>query len=203
MGRIYLIRHGQTTWNSAASYAGSTDVPLNDQGIAQAVTVADRLESLPIKAVFSSGLSRAVDTARIIAERFGLIVTQIPELNELDYGDWEGMPEIEVPVRYPRLFTAWRANPAEISTPGGETFGQLCERALPALLRIAEENRGRDIVVVAHKSTNRALICCLTGRNVNEYRQVGQDNTAINILESGEDGRVRVEQVNLTDHLSS
>ncbi len=202
MGRIFLVRHGETVWNRAATYAGSTDLDLNETGIRQAALVADRLSEQKIGAVYSSGLTRARQTAEVIAERFGLTVTQVPELNELDYGEWEGIPEADVPVRYQELFEAWRANPSEVPTPAGESLAELRDRAYPAFMRIADENRHQDIVIVAHKSTNRVLLCCLMEMDINLYRQIGQGNVAINVLNLRDDGRMIVEQVNESCHLS-
>lgn len=202
MGRTFLIRHGETVWNRAASYIGSTDMPLNETGFEQAALVAERLSTEKIGAVYSSGLTRARQTAEVIAKRFGLVVTPVPELNELDYGEWEGVPEADLPVRYPELLRAWREDPASVCTPGGESFGELRDRAYPAFMRIAEENRHQDIVIVAHKSTNRVLLCCLMEMDINLYRQIGQGNVAVNVLNLREDGRMIVEHVNESCHLS-
>lgn len=201
MGRIYLIRHGETTSNRAATFVGSTDMPLNDEGFRQAGMIADYLADRPIEEVYSSGLTRARQTAQSVADRFGLPVIQVPELNELDYGEWEGISEEVPPVRCPQFYKEWRANPLEMRPPGGETFADLRDRAYPALIRIAEENCDREIVVVAHKSTNRMLLCCLTGRSINEYKQVPQENAAINVLDVSEDGCITVEQINQVSHL--
>ncbi len=176
-------------------------MPLNDEGFRQAALVADWLLDKKIGAVYSSGLTRARQTAESIADRFGLQVIQVTELNELDYGEWEGIPEAVPPVQCPEFYKEWRANPLEMSPPGGETFAELRDRAYPALKRIAEENRHGEIVVVAHKSTNRMLLCCVMGRSVNEYKQVQQENAAINVLDVDEDGRITVQQVNQTTHL--
>lgn len=202
MGRIFLIRHGETVWNRANTFVGSTDMPLNDTGMMQARLVADFLRDREIGAVYSSGLGRARQTAGIIAEHFCVSVTPVPELNELDYGEWEGVPEAEVPVRYPEVYKEWRANPSGVRPPGGETFAELRDRAYPAFMRIAEENRHRDVVIVAHKSTNRMLLCCLMEMDINRYKQISQGNVAINVLNLREDGRMIVEHVNESCHLS-
>jgi len=112
VGRLYLIRHGEVAWNRENSYIGSTDLPLNDEGRRQAELLADRLKGTDLAGVYSSDLSRARETAEIIAERLDLSVVIVPELRELDYGEWEGMPEIELPKRYPELYAQWRAPPA-------------------------------------------------------------------------------------------
>lgn len=203
MSKVYLIRHGEVAWNAANAYVGSTDIPLNETGRAQAALLAKRLERDDISAIYASDLSRARETAEIAAERLGLSVMIIPALQELDYGEWEGMPEVELPKRYPELFEAWKADPAKVSTPGGETFAQLRDRAYPAFCRIAEEHPNENVVIVAHKSTNRALLCCLLGMDINRYKQIGQGNAAMNIIERREDGRFVVEQINECCHLNT
>lgn len=201
MSKIYLIRHGEVAWNAESAYVGSTDLPLNEKGREQARMLAERLVRDDIKAIYCSDLSRARETAEIAAEKLGLSVMIIPALEELDYGEWEGMPEAELPKRYPELFQAWKTNPAEVSTPGGETFRQLAERAYPAFVQIAEAHPDENVAVVAHKSTNRVLLCCMLGMDINRYKQVGQGNAAVNIIERRNDGRFVVEQINECCHL--
>ena len=202
MSRIYLIRHGEVAWNAESAYVGSTDLPLNDTGRAQAEMLARRLERDDISAIYSSDLSRARETAEIVAERLDLSVALVPGLRELDYGEWEGMPEVELPKRFPELFDAWRADPARVSTPGGETFQQLADRAYPAFRAISEQHPNDNIAVVGHKSTNRTLLCCMLGIDINRYKQVGQGNAAVNIIERRDDGRFVVEQINECCHLT-
>jgi len=201
VGRLYLIRHGEVAWNREASYIGSSDLPLNDEGRRQAELLADRLKGTEYAAVYSSDLSRARETAEIIAGRLDVSVVIVPELRELDYGEWEGMPEVELPKRYPDLYTQWRANPAEVRTPGGETFGELRDRACPAFQRIAEAHAGENVIVVAHKSANRVILCCLMGIDIKHYREIGQGNAALNVIERRDDGRMVVESVNDMSHL--
>jgi len=202
VGRLYLIRHGEVAWNRENSYIGSTDLPLNDEGRRQAELLADRLKGTDLAGVYSSDLSRARETAEIIAERLDLSVVIVPELRELDYGEWEGMPEIELPKRYPELYAQWRANPAEVRAPGGETFGELRDRACPAFERIAKAHAGENVIVVAHKSANRVMLCRLMGIDIKYYREIGQGNAALNVIERREDGRMVVESVNDMSHLS-
>ncbi len=202
MGRVYLIRHGEVAWNAANAYVGSTDIPLNDRGREQAALLAERLAKEGIAAIYASDLSRARETAEIVGERLDLSVMLIPALQELDYGEWEGMPESELPVRYPELFRQWKADPANVSPPNGETFSQLRDRAYPAFCRIAEAHSDENVAVVAHKSTNRALLCCLLGMDINRYKQIGQLNAALNVVESRADGRFIIEHINESCHLS-
>ena len=201
MSRMYLIRHGEVEFNRKNAYVGSTDLPLNSNGRHQAELLGDYLADRQISAVYASDLKRAYETAEIIARRLDLTVTAVPELRELDYGDWEGVAEAEVPKLYGDLFREWRKNPVEVRTPGGESVGELRDRAYPALCRIVEQVSGGNLVIVAHKTTNRTLLCCLLGVDPNNYRQIGQGNSAVNVIERRNDGRLVVDAVNETCHL--
>ena len=200
MGKIFLIRHGEVEWNRKSAYVGATDVPLNAAGQAQAVQLASRLDGEQISAVYSSDLTRARKTAEIIAERLGLKVHLTRELQEVDYGEWEGVLESEAPQRDPDIYRKWRANPVEIRIPGGETFGELRDRAFPAFCRIAQAHSNENVVIVSHKSTNRVILTCLLGINVNYYRRIGQGNACINVIEVREDGSFAVEAINECCH---
>lgn len=196
LGRIFLIRHGEVAWNRENAYIGATDLPINSEGKLQAVRLASRLEHEGISAIYSSSLMRARQTAEIIAERLGLVVRLISELREVDYGEWEGMPEAELLERYPDVYPEWRRNPADIRIPGGETFAELRDRAFPAFCRIAEVHSDENVAIVAHKSTNRVILCCLLGISMDRYRQIGQVNSALNIIERRRDGRLVVNTIN-------
>jgi broad specificity phosphatase PhoE len=196
MVRIFLVRHGEVAWNRANAYVGALDVPLNDTGLAQARAVADFLSVEKIDAVYSSVLSRARVTAQHIAERHGLKVQPNPALNEVNYGEWDGVPEKEVEARYPELVVRWRKNPVDTRIPCGETFGELMNRAYPEFCRIADSLESGNIVVVAHKSTNRVILCRALGIDVNEFRLIAQDNVCVNVFERRTDG-FTVQSVNL------
>lgn len=201
MSKVHLIRHGEVEFNRKNAYVGRTDLALNDHGRHQAELLAEYLGDKQISAVFSSDLKRAYETAEIIAGQIGLGVQTVPELRELNYGDWEGVPEADVPTLYADIFSEWRKNPVEIRIPGGETVGELRDRAYPAFCRIAEQVSGGNLAIVAHKTTNRALLCCLLGVDPNNYRQIGQGNSAMNVIERRKDGRLVIDQVNQTCHL--
>ncbi|HUV05705.1 MAG TPA: histidine phosphatase family protein [Armatimonadota bacterium] len=201
MAKVFLIRHGEVDWNRQNAYIGSTDLPLNPMGQAQARQLADYLRTKKISAIYSSSLIRAVQTAETIAERLGVAVNICPELREVDYGEWEGVPESEVRERYPDFYPAWRANPLEVRTPGGETFGELRDRVLPAFIQLAQAHPNQNTAIIAHKSTNRVILACLLGADVNRYRQIGQGNSCINTIEVRSDGRFVVDSINVRGHL--
>jgi len=201
MGKILLIRHGEVAWNKQACYTGWTDLPLTEKGLRQARRVAERLSSEPIEAVYCSDLQRAKVTAEIVAvpHRITPIIEQ--DLRELNYGEWEGVAETDLPTLYPDLYAAWAARPAEIAVPQGESFSQLRDRVSGVVARIMAERPDGTVAVVGHKSANRVLLCQLFGIDINLYRRIGQDNGAINSISFTPD-RAQIAALNDTCHMS-
>ncbi|MEN6372727.1 MAG: histidine phosphatase family protein [Armatimonadota bacterium] len=194
--RILLVRHGRVEWNAKSAYAGWTDLPLDEHGVKEAKMAAKRLGNAAISAVYSSDLVRARRTAEIIAEPHGLSVNIEPGIREINYGEWEGLGIDEVKKAYGEdFFRAWVADPENIRIPGGETFGELRDRASAAMARIAALHPGQTIAVVAHKSVNRVLICHWMGIAVGRYKQIEQKNCAINAVMLSKN-RTVVETVN-------
>jgi alpha-ribazole phosphatase len=199
--RVLLVRHGRVAWNARAAYTGWTDLPLDDRGEAEAKLVADRLKKAEITAVYSSDLIRARSTAETIAKPHGITITIDPAIKEINYGEWEGLNEADIRERYgDKVFDAWKADPENVVIPGGETFGKLHDRVVPAVARIAASHPGETIVIVAHRSVNRVLICAWLGMKPGRYKEIEQGNAAINsAVFTG--NRVVLETVNDVGHI--
>jgi uncharacterized phosphatase len=147
---ILYVRHGETDWNLARRVQGHTDRPLNDTGRAQAEALAAELAVEAIDAVYSSDLSRAHETARIVAAGHGLDVTVVPDLRERDFGTWEGLTDDEILARFPDA----RGRP----WGDAETPDEMARRVLDALRRIADGHPGQTVLVVGHGGPLRALL---------------------------------------------
>lgn len=199
--RIFLIRHGEVLWNHEHAYAGQTDLPLNELGLAQAETVADFLANKGITGVYSSDLMRARQTAEATGNRIGLPVTTVRALREVNYGEWEGLTEAEIAAQYPETYPEWRLNAANVRIPGGETFAELKDRAYPAFTEIALSQSEGNIAIVAHKSVNRTILCHLLGADVNRYRSIAQENACTNTIQVRDSSRFVVENINVREHL--
>ena len=143
MRNVYLIRHGQPDFPGGKGMCiGTTDLPLSETGFQQAQQTARRLP--PVTAVFSSPLTRAVQTAQTI----GLPVTVIDDLREMYAGEWDGLTFDEIRQRYPELYAA-RAVDSTLPLPGGENHDVALARFSAAMKRIACTAIG-DCAVVAH-----------------------------------------------------
>lgn len=198
---IILVRHGQTEWNRIERFRGRADIPLNAVGVEQARAVAKRLAKKPgLVAVYSSPLSRCLQTAKAIAQATGVQVQVADGLIDIDYGDWQGLTPDEVEAREPDLYRQWLEAPQETVIPGGETLDQVRARAITALEQAADNHLGQTIVLVSHKVVCKVLVCALLGLDNSRFWHIEQDNGAINVFER-HPGKYLVKTVNDTCHL--
>ena len=141
MTRISIVRHGQTDWNLHKRIQGSTDIPLNRTGRAEAAEAGVRLRERTWDAIVASPLARAEETARIIAGELGLSAPlTIPDITERHHGEIEGLTFSERQTRFPD----------GVVVPGLESRQDVLDRVLPALGRIAEQHRGKSVLVISH-----------------------------------------------------
>lgn len=161
MTHITLVRHGQTDWNLDGRIQGSTDIPLNDQGRADALAAARALAGGAHHHVYASPLQRAQETAGIIAGELGLARPLTTRgMREREFGEGEGLLVTEYLERY----GDWLA-----AVPGSESLDQVRDRALDSLDRIARAARRRSapsaesIIVVTHGGVIRALLMHVSG----------------------------------------
>ncbi len=146
---LYLVRHGETDWNLEHRIQGSTDIPLNATGRAQAVTTGALLARRSWDAVISSPLSRALETGSIIAGAVGLAdPPTVDALAERNYGAAEGLTGEEIEARFP----------GEIPVPDRETREHVVGRVLPALMEIAEAHPDQAVIVVSHGGVIRSVL---------------------------------------------
>jgi broad specificity phosphatase PhoE len=150
---LICVRHGRTAWNADRRFQGQTDVPLDDEGLAQARALAAHLRDEHFHHAFSSDLSRARVTAETVCgERIGPI-TLMAELREMHFGEWEGLTWDEIVTRWPELDSAGEKVPMHYTAEGGEGWESLCARIDAALRDITSKLRPDD----------RALIVCHAG----------------------------------------
>lgn len=195
-----MIRHGQTGWNAEGRLQGRLDSHLSEVGGAQTERLAEALAAVPLRAVYSSPLLRALDTASVLAARHGLRVLIVDALKEISLGDWEGMTMDEVAARYPDRLAARRRDPLHVAPEGGETILDVEARVLPAVHEIVAGHPDETVAVVAHGAVNKAILLSVLGSPLSAYAGMRQDNAAINVLEWDDRGP-RVVALNETGHL--
>lgn len=177
---LYLVRHGQTEGNVRNLFIGTTDIPLDDVGIRQASLLAARFRDIPLDAVVSSPLVRAVCTADAIAEVCGAAVEIHADLIEIDFGDVEGQTIDEVRERFPDLYRR-HAQPESggVQWPGGESRSAFYQRVVASIGEICESHRGQDVAVVCHGGVIGAFLSHIDGGLVNDWKKYSVHNCSI------------------------
>ena len=202
--RIYLVRHGATQLTAENRFSGAVGVDLSDEGRAQVARLAARLAGDEVAAMYCSGMSRAVETARILARPRGLEPVRDDALREISHGRWEGLTRQEVEARFPEEYAAWEADPFTFAPEGGESGIAVLARALPAVRRIVSRHREETAVVVSHKATLRLILSSLLGIDPRGYRdRLDQSPACLNVVDFRDPIRARLMLFNDTSHYST
>ena len=201
MTTVYLIRHGQTAWNREEVFRGRADIPLNETGRKEALLTGQYLRKVKVGSVYSSPLSRAVETAEAIAGHQGKEVQILDGLIDIDFGRWQGVSHEGVRERYGELYRHWKNTPNLVRFPGGESLEEVRERALREIHEAVQTHAVETLVMVSHRVVNKIVICGLLGLDNSHFWEIGQDTGCINVLEFGEGFTLR--RLNDTSHLVS
>jgi alpha-ribazole phosphatase len=177
--KLYLIRHGETEPNKTGVLMGSTDTPLNDHGRLQAATLGERLNALEVDAIFSSPLSRAVETASLVFGEEAQVITD-SSLQEFHFGEWEGMHFSEIAQQYPEIWQMWLTDWEQTRIPGGEAFPAFKHRVISVVEEIVRYNAGKRVAVVSHGGCIRSLLAHFFSESVSKgYWQFKVDNATL------------------------
>jgi broad specificity phosphatase PhoE len=161
--RLLLVRHAETDQAVHGRCYGRLEVDLSPEGRRQAGELAAALGEYPLAAVYSSPLSRALDTARPIALAHGVEPAVDDDLREIDFGELEGLTYEEIEAKRPEVFRAWMDTPTSVRFPGGESFADLRGRVLRAVGAIGERHAGEAAAVVAHGGVVRVVLADALG----------------------------------------
>jgi len=159
------------------------------------------LRGARVDSVYSSPLSRAVETAEAIARSQDKEVLISDDLIDIDFGRWQGASHEVVKERYEGLYRQWVDTPHLVRFPGGESLEDVRERALRVIHEVKTEHTDETLVMVSHRVVNKTMLCGLLGLDNSHFWQIGQDTGCINILEFGEGFTLRC--LNDTSHLKS
>jgi len=157
--RLFLVRHGESTQSARRLYSGRRDVPLTERGRAQARRAGERLRDAGVDAIYSSPLSRAADTARLIGEATGVPVRVDERLTEVDYGPLEGLDREGARERFGESYQVWREDPMGSPVPGIEPLPKALERARSATAEVLAA--AHSPVIVGHQGILRLVLAAL------------------------------------------
>ena len=178
---LTLVRHGETSANLDGVWHGSTDTPLTERGRRQAERVAEFLAKRHPDAtvVYSSPLERARDTATLISERIAIPLVIDPGLAEYHLGSWEGISYADLHQKH--KFWEQIKKDADFAPHGGESPRVVVERFTGALRRIAGDNAGQRVIVVAHGGALSMVLAALLDGDYSQWKRV-MHNCAVSEL---------------------
>jgi broad specificity phosphatase PhoE len=172
MTTFFLARHGETVWHADHRYAGVSDVALTQHGLGQAAALGAWAADSRLDAIIASPLSRARRSAAPAAETTGVDIRVEPRVVEIDFGVGEGLTPGELAERYPQEWDAFRRAPASDPLPGGESGRDGIRRALPVFDELVTELPDGRVLIVAHATLLRLLLCEFAGIDPDGYRDL-------------------------------
>ena len=196
--RLYIIRHGETPWNTQLRLQGQTDIELNEKGRSLARATAQALRSVPFDLVITSPLSRARETAAIVAGDRDIPVLEDERIREISFGEMEGRQISPEECQDPASkFYSFFHDPGNyVPAAGGEAVSHLCLRAASFLddIRQKQEWQDKTILVSTHGAASRALLSAVKHLPIREFWQGGvPKNCAVSILDL-EHGEWRIKE---------
>lgn len=201
--RLFLVRHGESTYNRDGLGLGREDPPLTELGLRQTAAAVERLAGERVDRILTSPLQRASAIAHGLAERTGAPLETREELIEMDVGETEGLPFREMRERFPAFLEAWRSpDPADVVMPGGESLAQVAERLEPLAVELHALPDEHTVVAVSHNFVVRLLICRLLDLEVASFRALNLDLASVSTL-SLRGGRASLRTLNDRCHLPS
>ena len=175
MIKILLVRHGQSIGNIKCVFCGSKDYPLTEAGKSQVDITGEYIyKNYKLCALYASELTRAKQTLEKLSKLSGLQINVNKAFNEIDGGLWEDETVPFIREHYPDDFKVWEENTGESRPTGGESFGEVLERAKKGLDEVAEKWNGADgvVVIATHGGVIRALTCALRGFDKKEIKNI-------------------------------
>ena len=183
MIKIYIARHGETTWNAEGRAQGRSDPDLSSKGYGQSLILLERLKDRPISAVYTSTLRRAILTARPVADHLGLPIQKRHELDEIALGIMEGMRFTDIEGKLKTEWERVREDRLIYHVPGAENYTDVSNRVKPFKEEILGDHQGQEILIVAHRGVNRMLLGLLLEFSLEEALEIEQTNDCLYLIE--------------------
>jgi probable phosphomutase (TIGR03848 family) len=195
MTTIILVRHGENEWVKEHKLAGwIAGVHLNEKGHEQAKNTAVRLSHLPIHAIYTSPVTRCVETANYIAQSHNLPLQELPEVGEVRYGDWEGQAIAD--LRRDPLWQVVQHTPSRMTFPNGESMRGVQSRGVNAIEALAAQYPTQIIVVCSHADVIKMVLAHYLGTHLDLFQRIQIAPGSISAIHLGENGSIQVSCVN-------
>ncbi len=187
--KLYITRHGETEWNKAGKMQGWQNSNLTEKGLANAKALGEHLKHIDFDCIYSSPQGRALDTAMQIRGNKDTEVVIYEDLKEMGFGTWEGLDHEALSQDYPDEYQYFWKQPHLYKGVGGESYQTLIARVKAAIEGIVAENKGENILVVAHAAVIKAIYAIVKGLPLADFWSPPyMHGTCLSIIEVSDDG---------------
>ncbi len=199
MSVVLLIRHAATRVTGTRLTGWAPGFHLSAEGREQAERLAERLDGVPIRGIYSSPLERCRETAEPLARRLGLTARVRPDLGEVRFGDWTNRTLAQ--LRRTKLWRNVQLTPSTVRFPGGESFLEVQERSVREVLRIADAHPDDVVAAVTHADVIKLLLAHFAGMHQDAFQRLVVDPCSVSVV-AIQDGVPRVVKLNDTGELA-
>ena len=190
MGQLFIVRHGETTWNQEGRIQGHTDIALSDKGVEQARRLARRLESVSFDSAYCSDLARAALTAQTILDGRDTPLHPTAGLREYHKGAFEGLTDADLRARHPAEYPSYVSKDLDYAPDGGESTREVSARMTAAIGDIKERHLNDTVLVVGHGGSLRAAMMALLGMPLDGNWRFAFGNCTLTIVDTYHDNAV-------------
>lgn len=201
--KLIIVRHAETDGNHADIFHGWTNVDISEKGKKQAEKLAERLKNQEIDVLYSSSLTRAIQTAEYISNVKGISIIKSDGLKEINGGDWENVEYKKLPELFPKEHHTWRNALHLHQMPNGESMIEFQKRLINEISKIVKENKGKSICIVTHGNAIKALMCYFHNLMIEDISSINwTENTSISIININDKNEYEIEVEGDASHLN-
>ncbi|MCX5813362.1 MAG: histidine phosphatase family protein [Proteobacteria bacterium] len=197
--RLFLIRHGDTIDEETKKvFKGTSDIPLSEKGRTKLQKASQFLTRYNFDHIYTSALSRCIESGKIIAEPHNLDTEIAEAFNEIHFGIWEGRSFEEIDEENPTEFRRWVKNPDIHTPPQGEPLIDAQQRSVAIFHEMINRHRGQNTVIVTHAGILRLILASILDMKISAIFRIGQDYGCINIIDIYKDDIAVIKLLNFT-----
>jgi broad specificity phosphatase PhoE len=188
--KIYIARHGETTWNVEGRIQGRSDPGLSTRGHAQSLTLRHHLKDRPLSVIYTSTRQRSILTAQPLADHLGLPIQSQPELDEIAFGMLEGKLLFHFDEELKSEWEKFKDNRFIYRIPGAENYSDVADRIKPFTERLLRDHQGEEVLVVGHRVVNRLLIGMLMNYPQEKVLEIEQTNDMLYLVKKNGEAKI-------------
>jgi broad specificity phosphatase PhoE len=190
MIKIYIARHGETTWNVEGRIQGRSDPVLSPEGYSQSLALLEQLKGQPISVIYTSTLQRSILTAQPVAKHLGLPIQRQHELDEIAFGILEGKKFLDFEKESRSEWEKFKENRYTYHIPQAENYTDVTKRVRPFIEKILHLHQGEEILIVGHRVVNQMVMGVLLELSPERILKIQQGNDCLYLIQKNRETKV-------------